>query len=119
MNSPEPNLKTSMEMPVQWQVVVTEMRSGAPWPVATVQFLEGGACRLIGSAAHCYAPLLQATKKAAVSMALQSMREALQNDLHPSPAMSPQTAASPENPRRDVPQVQSNEAAVPISTPDL
>jgi hypothetical protein len=109
-------IKPSMEMPVQWQVVVTEMRSGAPWPVATVQVLEGGACRLIGSAAQCYAPLLNATKKAAVSIALQTLKEALQNDLHPSPAMLPETAASPEILRRDVPQVPSNEAADLIST---
>jgi len=111
--------KPSMEMPVQWQVIVTEMRSGAPWPVATVEFVEGGAVRLKGSATQAYAALLQATKKAAVSIALQSMKEALQNDLHPSPALLPETAASPEILRRDVPQVPSNEAADPISTQDL
>ena len=94
MNS-ESSLKPSMEMPVQWQIIVTEMRSGAPWPVATVQFLEGGACCLIGSAAQSYAALLQATKKAAITIALQSMKEALQSDLHPSPALSPETASPP------------------------
>lgn len=91
-----------MDMPIQWQVVVTEMRSGAPWPVASVQFLEGGSCRLIGSATQAYAPLLSATKKAATTLALQTMKQQLTEELNPSPAQSPETAASPENPRRDV-----------------
>jgi hypothetical protein len=101
-----------MDMPVQWQVVVTEMRSGAPWPVATVQFLEGGSCRLIGSATQAYAPLLSATKKAATTLALQTMKQQLTEELNPSPAQSPETAASPGDTSGDVqPQAFINEAA--------
>jgi len=92
-----------MDMPIQWQVVVTEMRSGAPWPVATVQFLEGGSCRLIGSATQAYAPLLSATKKAATTLALQTMKQQLTEELNPSPAQSPETAASPGDTSGDVP----------------
>jgi hypothetical protein len=111
MSSP---LATKMDMPIQWQVVVTEMRSGAPWPVATIQFLEGGACRLVGSATAAYAPLLSATKKAATTLALQTMKQQLTAELHPSPA-SLETAASPESLRRDVSLAPSNEAAASIS----
>jgi hypothetical protein len=110
------SITPKMDMPIQWQVVVTEMRSGAPWPVATVQFLEGGACRLIGSATQAYAPLLSATKKAATTLALQTMKQQLTEELNPSPAQSLETAASPENLRRDVPLAQLNEAAVHLST---
>ena len=108
-------LTPKMDMPIQWQVVVTEMRSGAPWPVATIQFLEGGACRLVGSATAAYAPLLSATKKAATTLALQTMKQQLTDELNPSPAQSLETAASPEKPRRDVPLAPSNEAAASIS----
>jgi hypothetical protein len=110
-------LATKMDMLIQWQVVVTEMRSGAPWPVATIQFLEGGACRLVGSATAAYAPLLSATKKAATTLALQTMKQQLTDELYPSPAQSLETAASPEKPRRDVPLAPSNEAAASISQP--
>ena len=112
-------LDPKMDMPVQWQITVTEMRSGAPWPVATVQYLEGGSCRLIGSASQAYAPLLSATKKAATTLALQTMKQQLTEELNPSPAMSPKTAASPGENRRDVSQVQFNEAADSISTQNL
>jgi hypothetical protein len=108
-------LATKMDMPIQWQVVVTEMRSGAPWPVATIQFLEGGACRLVGSATAAYAPLLSATKKAATTLALQTMKQQLTDELNPSPAQSLETAASPESLRRDVSLAPSNEAAASIS----
>ncbi len=109
-------LTPKMDMPIQWMVVVTEMRSGAPWPVATVQFLEGGSCRLIGSATQAYAPLLSATKKAATTLALQTMKQQLTEELHPSPAQSPETAASPASNSGDVcPQAFIKEAAGHLS----
>lgn len=64
-------------------------------------------------------PALHADLKSAVRDFCFHYEQRIRGSHNPSPAMSPKTAASPEILRRDVPQVQSNEAADLLSTPDL
>ncbi len=71
-----------MIMPVQWQVTVSQHLPTGPNPVLSIYFLEGGSCRLAGNAGQGFAPLLESTKKVVAQLALTTMREQLEQELH-------------------------------------
>lgn len=50
---------------------------GQPWPVATIHQDAAGKIAFAGDASKAYAPLLNATRKAGVKIAHQSLNEAL------------------------------------------
>lgn len=70
---------TTKQIPIVSCVQVLRYdEDGQPWPVATIHIDAAGKVSLSGDTSKSYAPLLTATKKAAVRLAHQSITEALQ-----------------------------------------
>lgn len=75
------SLKSKTEVPPTWVVQVCEMRSGAPWPVASLAVRDDGHVAMQGVAgieAKIYMPLLASTKKAMMAMTRATLLQELQ-----------------------------------------
>ena len=77
----ECELMSKTELPATWVVQVCEMRSGAPWPVASLPVREDGHVTLQGVPgieSQIYMPLLAATKKAMAALTRATLLKELQ-----------------------------------------
>lgn len=75
------DLKSKTELPATWVVQVCEMRSGAPWPVASLPVRDDGHVTLQGVPgieSQIYMPLLAATKKAMAALTRATLLKELQ-----------------------------------------
>lgn len=116
MSSP---FKTTL--PSELAVIVCEVREhGHLWPLIRIDRRTDQHLHFASGKAN--APLgLQVLQEAAELVLKQTTllaaEQIAQRIANPSPAMSPQTASPPENPRRDVPQaLNTNGEADPLST---
>lgn len=118
------------ELPLDFSITVKQFRSGAPWPIATLNVRSDGHVTIVSSAkvvsGVILAPMLAGTKRVCAELMRHNLREELMKahllrdddaDLlsEPSPALTQVTAASPDVPR-DV-HLQETEAASLPSQP--
>jgi len=112
------------ELPLDFSITVNQFRSGAPWPIATLNVRSDGHVTIVSSAkvvsGVILAPMLAGTKRVCAELMRHNLREELirahllsddDADLlsEPSPALTQVTAASPDV-RKDV-LLQVHEAA--------
>jgi hypothetical protein len=107
-------------LPSELAVIVCEVREhGHLWPLMRIDRRTDQHVHFASGAAQ--APLGLQVLQEAVELVLKqttqlAAEQIAQRIAKPSPAQSLETAASPENLRRDVPLAQLNEAAVHLST---
>lgn len=80
MSVTETELKPKMELPLVWRVQVLEYRSGAPWPLTTIDLREDGHLIVNGPVGAAYEALFRAARKATTLLAAQTMAETIRAD---------------------------------------
>lgn len=67
-------------LPMVWRVQVSGYRSGAPWPVLTMEIREDGHIEVHGAVGRAYEALFRSCRKATVLLARQTMEETIRAD---------------------------------------
>lgn len=109
MNAAE--LQSKTELPLAFTITVNQMRSGAPWPIATLNVRNDGHVTIVSSAkvvsGILLSPMLAGTKRVCAELMRHNLREELMKahllrdddaDLLSEPSPDAESAAPPSQP---------------------
>lgn len=75
------DLKSKAELPLDYTITVNQFRSGAPWPIATLNVRSDGHVTIVSSApviaGVILAPMLAGTKRVCADLMRHNLREEL------------------------------------------